>query len=506
MRKNVKKKSARMMLKKCFKILFVMLGMVVSSAEAFAAPILITGNVKNQAISQADHHVSVHFAGIDTNTITDQYGNYSIVIDPHLNSGIIEVRSINCIGDTISKSSFFSQNQSQLLVNFEMCENNYSLFIRGNVFYKHEKAPMVKVEFSLNDFKSILEFVHTDSKGEYGIKLFTGPNATGKISARITSYDGTMFVNSAEYYEQDTVVVDLVKRKAPNHSLVAGQVKRGQNFAFNNEMDLYLYGLDPNDQQIKLMDSTRTSTGGAYHFFINDTLNYLVKAVPTSTQPYLLPAYSNGSLFWNDDEVLYVKNLSGFVSQDIDLNLQLNDRGTNTITGSVKYDGGELSLKKHPVLLLNDQQIAESCTFLKGDGTYEFNNVPEGSFYVWIDDPGKETKPVSVFIDSDNKTVEAEVLVVNSFRIGPEEALQIENVDLQNGLSIYPNPFVDELRVHIKGGESLTVQVFSISGKLVIDQAIQSGGSISTSHLKPGVYITKVDAGNNSLIQKMIKR
>lgn len=62
----------------------------------------------------------------------------------------------------------------------------------------------------------------------------------------------------------------------------------------------------------------------------------------------------------------------------------------------------------------------------------------------------------------------------------------------ENSIKVYPNPVIDQLYLELPNpGLDYTIQVFDVSGRLLID-AYQSGNSISTNGLQPGMYIVKV--------------
>ncbi|MDR1631318.1 MAG: T9SS type A sorting domain-containing protein, partial [Dysgonamonadaceae bacterium] len=60
-----------------------------------------------------------------------------------------------------------------------------------------------------------------------------------------------------------------------------------------------------------------------------------------------------------------------------------------------------------------------------------------------------------------------------------------------NNISVYPNPFTGYIIVDAT--ESGTVQIFDISGKIVLTSRLTIGKNhIATSELQKGVYLLKV--------------
>ncbi|CAN5297400.1 hypothetical protein BH09BAC1_BH09BAC1_08370 [soil metagenome] len=72
----------------------------------------------------------------------------------------------------------------------------------------------------------------------------------------------------------------------------------------------------------------------------------------------------------------------------------------------------------------------------------------------------------------------------------------------ENRIKVYPNPVIDQLYLEVPSNEyqAFTVQVFDISGKLMLEQR-QSNNSIATSSLQAGMYLVKVIDSKGSMIR-----
>jgi hypothetical protein len=71
-------------------------------------------------------------------------------------------------------------------------------------------------------------------------------------------------------------------------------------------------------------------------------------------------------------------------------------------------------------------------------------------------------------------------------------------------VSLYPNPFKDELSVNVN--EAVYVNVYNALGQKVIFEKVSSKQSINTTALPQGVYIIKVSGLNESKTFRMIKQ
>lgn len=87
-----------------------------------------------------------------------------------------------------------------------------------------------------------------------------------------------------------------------------------------------------------------------------------------------------------------------------------------------------------------------------------------------------------------------------------------ELVKTEKQLKIYPNPFKTETRLKIEnnGFEPVTIQIYSVDGRMVrnvvseSDEYIWNGDNQAGQKLQPGIYICKVQTGNKLYTGKVI--
>ena len=77
-----------------------------------------------------------------------------------------------------------------------------------------------------------------------------------------------------------------------------------------------------------------------------------------------------------------------------------------------------------------------------------------------------------------------------------------------SGLSVYPNPVDDVLKINLPEGLSNSVaSVFNIEGKLIlVQQLTTSESSINVVGLSSGIYTVKLLSSDTSYSQKFIKK
>lgn len=80
---------------------------------------------------------------------------------------------------------------------------------------------------------------------------------------------------------------------------------------------------------------------------------------------------------------------------------------------------------------------------------------------------------------------------------------------ISHGISIYPNPFADQLTVSMKEGntEELQVRIFSLDGRLVLEHTYYNVSSCTlfTFALVPGIYVAEIRTKEKTIKQKILK-
>ena len=87
--------------------------------------------------------------------------------------------------------------------------------------------------------------------------------------------------------------------------------------------------------------------------------------------------------------------------------------------------------------------------------------------------------------------------------------LSSEDIALANNEPLlYPVPFSDEFTVKTKNSESFNLKLFTLDGKLILDQHMNSStATINTTELSSGLYFAQISDQNNSVIstKKIVK-
>ncbi|MBD78894.1 MAG: hypothetical protein CL840_08240 [Crocinitomicaceae bacterium] len=473
-----------------------------------SSPLEILGVVKEFNQKKVETKVYINYFGKDTVTYTDTKGLYDIILDVPFNSGYILISTVDCIGDTIENFAYYATNQQLIVSDFELCKSNFRTYLTGDVFYYKLPARGVRIELSLNKFRSILEYVYTDSSGHFEAYMGTGTIRSGTMSARVMDCTGRYIYSSADFSDGDTLDLSFVKCKPPGETLLTGQISRGTNYAFKDEVKLLLYSLDRDSKEMYIADSATTKYGGAYKFFLSDYESYLIKAMPMSNHSIMYPTYTNGSTFWDEDPVIKIVNLEGQIRKNVPMNLNYQGLGNQSISGNIineSTQGKGLSRNQPAVLLLSVEKEPLAYTYAEPNGSYKFEKITSGEYFIWVDDPGKRTIPVKVYLDRSTTNIEAEEIVVTDYRIAPRSTSQKEIVNSQNAVTFGPNPFVNFIRLNFKQEQPAEVQIISMSGTLLKSEMLSNENTLNTSDIPNGTYLIVVNTEDEIYIQRMIK-
>jgi len=108
-------------------------------------------------------------------------------------------------------------------------------------------------------------------------------------------------------------------------------------------------------------------------------------------------------------------------------------------------------------------------------------------------------------IATDNKTTCTDTLfVANSVEVVLKTAIQLGKIA---GLSVYPNPFSQELNFSNSTGQTLHYQLYTQEGKLVYNKISQDKTiNLNLNHLAKGVYTLKVSGNGLLETQQIIKK
>ncbi len=116
-----------------------------------------------------------------------------------------------------------------------------------------------------------------------------------------------------------------------------------------------------------------------------------------------------------------------------------------------------------------------------------------------------ETNMMFRFVFHSDQSVVEEGVVIDDLRIG-DGTLSVEQAEIA-GFSVYPNPSNGTFNVTWPTGDSLSLEVYDILGKSIINQQTSQGERTHTlelSNLASGLYLLKVTDGSRQITKKII--
>ncbi len=82
----------------------------------------------------------------------------------------------------------------------------------------------------------------------------------------------------------------------------------------------------------------------------------------------------------------------------------------------------------------------------------------------------------------------------------------IVNEPVSNKFTVYPNPAKNHVNIHAETSQTLMVEIFELTGKLVMTGKIRTDEDFNIGSLSKGIYLIKItDKKRNSFINKIVK-
>jgi len=138
---------------------------------------------------------------------------------------------------------------------------------------------------------------------------------------------------------------------------------------------------------------------------------------------------------------------------------------------------------------------------------FDFQLSGTFQLYLWIPDTESalETNPDYSIQFANTGTWESATGYNNLMQIITLSTLGIEDVLLNNNLSIYPNPASDFITIKLNNSDKEKIQIYDIMGRLVKEVSISNNQKLDISKLSSGVYFVRLN-NNKSSTHKFIKQ
>jgi len=139
-----------------------------------------------------------------------------------------------------------------------------------------------------------------------------------------------------------------------------------------------------------------------------------------------------------------------------------------------------------------------------------FNNLTNVGYF-WTSTTGTNSSVIARYLSYNNENLLTDEFNASSgFSvrcISDTLTTQINNVEKNKQILIYPNPATDKIFVNITHSENLKIQIFNIIGECVLQGHLAGGmNNIPVGSLKSGVYVIKIYGTNEIFQQKLVKK
>jgi len=130
--------------------------------------------------------------------------------------------------------------------------------------------------------------------------------------------------------------------------------------------------------------------------------------------------------------------------------------------------------------------VGESITLtysVANDADWDFSQM--FTYVILNDDTNKEIIQSEAALPSDNFT-------------------SINEIDITNNVDVYPNPVNNLLNIDLQSGENSTVQVFDVSGKLLLEKVFDFQTQIDFSGFANGMYFLAIENEEGKAVKKLL--
>ncbi len=339
----------------------------------------------------------------------------------------------------------------------------------------------------------------TNANTKYKYYFGDGDSSTSQNTkhtyANYGSYKVCLYISDANGCSSSACETITLSNKFYLYGLV--DFSKGTSLSSGDHGRVWAIKYDSASGTLTAVDST-TIDSSHHYLFILPAGNYLVKAALDSGSTHYknyLPTYYESKLHW--DSALVVHLTTHQTSINIHMVYGKNSGGPGFIGGYVSQGANKTEAKGDPiegveVILYNDLMEPIDYTYSKADGTYGFDNLAYGSYYVHPEVVGKETYHLQVSIGSSQEARKDVNISVNSLYVvvemGVDVILSTENV-IGN---IYPNPAFNVLYIGMSDDKNVSGKlcIVDIQGKTVLEQNINNKNNIQldVAQLPQGIY------------------
>jgi hypothetical protein len=269
----------------------------------------------------------------------------------------------------------------------------------------------------------------------------------------------TLFFTICTLKAQISITFTNVVQPCNGNNGSATAIVTGGTQPYTYSWNQMCYFPHPQGGVVSTTNSISSVQSGYYYLTVTDALNHQAKDT----------LFLSGAIYFLHDTVYYVQALKRI------------DLFTNCPTGTVNFNaqiGGS-----NPPYTFSLSSVGTQTTSSLGTN---FNNLSAGSYTCTVRNNLGCTDTTLVYITNNCNTS------INSFTIQ------------SNFLNIYPNPNTGNFTIETNSFDKKLLQIFDVTGKMVLSQSINGKTDIDVSNLINGVYFIQVKTDENISTQKIL--
>ncbi|MBT3209384.1 MAG: PKD domain-containing protein [Bacteroidetes bacterium] len=269
---------------------------------------------------------------------------------------------------------------------------------------------------------------------------------------------------------------------------------------------------------------TTTISQGYYIFNGLDSNSYIVYAIPDfQLYPNVVPTYFGNSMYWASASEIFLN--ADFNFADIQMNsYNTTLMGPGSITGMLYFNNTKASSEKYirkltesvediSILLMNTNDELLFHITTDASGHFLFNNLPYGTYKLYVELTGYETFPGIFTINEESFTIEDIEIIINGNSITFTTGIEENNLNTFGEINLYPNPVKDILNVTFTSNLQTDMQmnIFNAIGQSVYSKQIYKKSKtenyqVDVSNWNDGVYFIRLsDEKENTNLKRFIK-
>ena len=272
-----------------------------------------------------------------------------------------------------------------------------------------------------------------------------------------------------------------------------------------------LYTMNEDSTMNLVAEATPSDEFGIEGIYFVDTIIqdiFLVLAKPDLSDIYA-PTYGESAATW-EDATWYdgTEVFDGFFGVQIEALKIETLEGLGSINGTAfasALQSGDDIIEDAPLsqanIMLTHTDIIVGQMYSHDDGSFEFTDLPYGTYEVMLEQIGKPTISIEVTLREDDENVE--------ITFGNNITSTNDRIDFEE-VNVYPNPSTNFYNVEVPENAEIETSSFiitDINGKQVrplVEQS-PSGFRIDLSNYQNGIYLLQISDSNTLYQQKLMK-